>query len=1624
MKNNLYLLLFLVSFSLYSKPNPSPIAPVNRYSNFRADLLESDIIVGSTSATVMGSVIMQDDVLSVDFANTFATSQILKSRKANETNGYYIKNLNISPAIVDMYLGRIELQDRSKQISFSVKIINNQLVIILDFIGQNTLPDIMDCSFAYNLDLCVGIPWYIDGDGDGSGSSTGTPTMSCKKPFPNYVDNNNDCFDNDPNVQSITWIIDHDGDGYGDYTYYHYIPQGNTRLPKLPEDVPPFITQCLQPAPRSGYKYASNSLDIEDDNAEHTPENLITYYIDRDTDGYGSSSGPSVRGYSGPTGYVSNNTDCDDNNPKILFFINWYLDTNGDGVLSDSENLQTPIASCTKPAGNYVSNAVDSNLNWIHAVSYDLKGKVTSGSRTYYDDLGKPNISLSKNYITNVVWGTETKYDDFGRQDKTSFVSPSDFTTFQKPVFFKTNAQLLATNFPADEVISSPITSSQNIQANNTITATAPINAGLNVNFVAGSSIMLKEGFYSSSVAAGGSFRGSIITVTPGLLDYYSDKNTLEPYQATASYPYSKIKYDLLNPSNVINVEGGNLINGDFKTGYSYNVPAAQEMYYVYGADYYDGAITAGKEEVITKFFKSVGVDANGVENVSFSDGEGKVLASARSGGTASYPVVSLIGTQGFVDVHIPAGITTAQINLIGGAALYKIYNLKTGDIVTTALTGGNAYRIQAITPPTTDPKTYITSGGIPTYDAGAMGIAYSVNYYDYAVNVYNKTGQLLKAIQPNGYVANTAIVATPAHMSAGASNFISTYTYNALGQVVNASSPDEGTSKFAYRKDGQIRYSQSALQTDTKVSYTDYDTYGRPIESGVITGAAGIWTLASASPDGALVGTLAQRSEQTFTVYDEAENNVTSVPLPLTLSTVLSGSGINNPNSYIQNNLAGNVVVTYTKQVVDVTAITWYSYDIYGRVEWLVQYNKGISIGGAKTIHYEYDYKGNVKKVLLQKNKADEMFVHQYTYDANSVLTKVETSTDNTNFTTHADYTYYATGELKRVNIAQGAQGLDYVYTLGGQLKSINHPSLEAAKDPGGDANDVFGVTLDYYKDDYLRTGRNITTSPNITPDYNGNIKAARWTNKGIAVDFAGGVANQKAYTYNYDRNNWLKDATFGTTNNTGTITPSTAHAENNLGYDANGNITTLQRTNENGTVADKLLYNYTGKNQLNSVTDQAAVTADPNDIENQAPNNYTYDAIGQMIGNVKENLTYLYNTQGLVTEVKKAGNTIVKFFYNERGQRVKKESYSTTAPLTREYYVLDLSGNTMSVYVESTGRTNVISQSELPIYGLSRLGVFNKYDGSSAYQITDHLGNVRAVIKKISGSPVIQSYADYYPFGEQLPMRNSMSGYRYAFQGQELDGETGMEAFQLRLWDGRIGRWLTTDPAGEFHSPYLGMGNDPINAIDPDGGDIIYLNDSKAVHGLGHAAVLIGNDKDGWRYVSMNGTGEGARAVGDSKNADLGNVGASWDEKKKKWIGNDFRGRGLTAREVINAVNTSNRNENHHYNRAIRIKTTTKEDKIAYQAAKKQAGGKTYGLCGSSCIDVPQEAFASVLANRAGQNKLSLFQDNVYGFDELIPNFWYSTFSLYMFEINFDARFSGVKTFDYEKILNPRDF
>ncbi|MGD9995181.1 MAG: RHS repeat domain-containing protein, partial [Salinivirgaceae bacterium] len=180
-------------------------------------------------------------------------------------------------------------------------------------------------------------------------------------------------------------------------------------------------------------------------------------------------------------------------------------------------------------------------------------------------------------------------------------------------------------------------------------------------------------------------------------------------------------------------------------------------------------------------------------------------------------------------------------------------------------------------------------------------------------------------------------------------------------------------------------------------------------------------------------------------------------------------------------------------------------------------------------------------------------------------------------------------------------------------------------------------------------------------------------------------------------------------------------------------------------------------------------------------------------------------------------------KYTYDDRGFRVKKFDNQTQATT---WYVRDASGNMISTYTKEN--TAALQRTEVPVYDSGRLGMAtcNTTGGitSYTYELTDHLGNGRATLGKSVADNTTQllTVTDYYPFGMTMPGRNyTLNNYRFGYQGQfaEKEEETDYNQFEARLYDARIGRWMVPDPAGQFWSPYLGMGNNPVMGIDHDG-------------------------------------------------------------------------------------------------------------------------------------------------------------------------------------------------------------
>jgi RHS repeat-associated protein len=128
--------------------------------------------------------------------------------------------------------------------------------------------------------------------------------------------------------------------------------------------------------------------------------------------------------------------------------------------------------------------------------------------------------------------------------------------------------------------------------------------------------------------------------------------------------------------------------------------------------------------------------------------------------------------------------------------------------------------------------------------------------------------------------------------------------------------------------------------------------------------------------------------------------------------------------------------------------------------------------------------------------------------------------------------------------------------------------------------------------------------------------------------------------------------------------------------------------------------------------------------------------------------------------------------------------------------------------------------------------------YLGKQVFELSNHLGNVLATItdKKLQVSlnttstayfeADVQTVQDYYAFGMQMPGRKSSGGYRYGFNGKENDnevkGEGNQQDYGMRIYDPRLGRFLSVDPITEKYpelTPYQFASNRPIDGIDLDG-------------------------------------------------------------------------------------------------------------------------------------------------------------------------------------------------------------
>jgi RHS repeat-associated protein len=351
--------------------------------------------------------------------------------------------------------------------------------------------------------------------------------------------------------------------------------------------------------------------------------------------------------------------------------------------------------------------------------------------------------------------------------------------------------------------------------------------------------------------------------------------------------------------------------------------------------------------------------------------------------------------------------------------------------------------------------------------------------------------------------------------------------------------------------------------------------------------------------------------------------------------------------------------------------------------------------------------------------------------------------------------------------------------------------------------ARDVTGYVMGYYDGDYQSIGTNnfiaqITTGnlhTAIRSLYNGNIA---YTTNAYARTAGDGFMEQ-ASVYKYDQLQRLKEmkvyrsTTTLTQNNNWDDAAYVDDYYNSYTYDDNGNLQELVRNGVPGVgmgiSMDNFTYNYTsGTNRLHQVTDAVTATSTPGytqDInDGQLANNYVYDDLGQLItdNTPSEVQNYTWRLGDKKLKLQKNSSKQLEFVYNPMGQRVlkiqKPVSGGNVVPQGPSvnwlytYYTYDANGQLMATYdvVDNAGaELQWALVDEQLIYGSGRIGViksgksmFSTDDppaaetstwqhqlGKKNYELTNHLGNVNAVItdrKVVSSGYIAATFSNSF--------------------------------------------------------------------------------------------------------------------------------------------------------------------------------------------------------------------------------------------------------------------------------------
>jgi RHS repeat-associated protein len=598
-----------------------------------------------------------------------------------------------------------------------------------------------------------------------------------------------------------------------------------------------------------------------------------------------------------------------------------------------------------------------------------------------------------------------------------------------------------------------------------------------------------------------------------------------------------------------------------------------------------------------------------------------------------------------------------------------------------------------------------------------------------------------------------------------------------------------------------------------------DYDERGRMVRKKVP--GAGITTMTYDSLDRLLTSTDANGT--TITTDYDGLNRVTATRQGGTIltQTFYDGygygeKGFDAAHAYNQPQLSSKQgMTTGTKTLVLGTGTYLTSSTYYDNLGRVIQTASDNHKGGVDRSSMKLDYVGrSLESKLTTANSSTAITIDTRTaYEAGGRIKSVcQQVSDNQQaqpgsvgayWEPVARHSYNGIGELTKKTLGCGIQNIDYQHQMRGWLTRMNDPAdLNKGFAPAD--KHFFGMKLAY--------------------DGVGNI--SQWDYRNGQVNYAPpyDLTQKPAYQYSftYDNLNRIK---------TGNLTQQgqAVFSLDNLSYDANGNIQTLNRAM--GSASDALTYSYgANTNRLGGVTDNSGSAAFAQS------SSYSYDANGNLITDSGKGITGIdYNYLNLPKAIHKSSGDVT-YIYSASGQKLRASFPASAGSPAKVYdYIggLVYTNNKLEFIPTAEGRILPPGLASTTVaIGSSQTVVASNQFYRYEYHLKDHLGNLRAACRcgeravattpSDSYAPQVVQEQHYDPFGLDLPdlgVQPGVTASRFKYNGKEEQAGLGWLDYGARLYDPAVPRWLQVDPLTdeqEAWSPYHFTYDNPINYVD----------------------------------------------------------------------------------------------------------------------------------------------------------------------------------------------------------------